>query len=97
VLLGRILAVGSLPQSRNAGIHLTRLERGKAANDVDLDTDLLDPVADLELAGPILQALQPREFECDRRGIAQRRRTQRTRIGVARFGMRVLVPWICIG
>ena len=67
MLFARVLAVGGLLQPGDAGIHLARLEGGEGAHHVDLDSDLLDPVADLQFGGAIAQPLQAAEFRLHRR------------------------------
>ena len=99
VLFARILAVGGLPQAPQCRRRTwPALKSGKAANDVDLDADLLDPVADLQLGWPGRAGAAAARFGLrPRRASLQRRRTQRARVGVARFGLRVLGPGIGVG
>ena len=97
MLLACILAQRGLLQAGNADFRLTGLEGSEAPHDVDLDADLLDPVADLQLGGCVTQPRQTQEFGLGRRGVAQSGCAQRTRIGVGGFRLRVLGPGVGIG
>ena len=62
-----VLRIATWNGARIAGVadRTGSIERGKAADHVDLDADLLDPVADLEFGGPVAQSTEPCELGFD--------------------------------